>query len=131
MLCQWQKELLEHKRALSSNLIFKLSNKLSDDEEEFKKEEELFIKTCNLPNMHIKLGLRTTNVKVGDWIPPHPMFLEELKSMCFPLNLEEFKLDGNMKDFLTNWYKIFETIHFFEDLNGRLGGIVVAILSFQ
>jgi len=32
---------------------------------------------------------------------------------------------------LTQWYKIFQTIHFFEDLNGRLGGIVINILFYN
>lgn len=135
-VCNWQKELFEEK-------IFHI--------EEFKKREcgdkwhnygspESFYldkaRALELPNLHINLGLRQNNVKVGKWNPPHPIFLEDLKSMCFPITIVENNLfieEGWKEGYypsLTEWYKIFETIHFFEDLNGRLGGIVINILSF-
>ena len=129
MLCQWQKELVEYKKYIIHKESCTNNTMYGDvDLEQFNYYQD---KLDKLPNQYINLGLRTTNVKVGDWTPPHPIFLEELKSMCFPLNLEELnELEGNAREFLINWYKVFETIHFFEDLNGRLGGIVVAILSF-
>lgn len=140
MLCQWQKELFEykkyiiHKESCTNNTMYEDGDV---DLEQFNYYQDELDK---LPNQYINLGLRTINVKVGDWTPPHPMFLEELKSMCFPIDLESFCDDiqddfsfvdsEGIKEKLTEWYKIFETIHFFEDLNGRLGGIVVAVLSF-
>lgn len=154
-VCNWQKELFEHKVMLWSDLMFDLSNNPKlDDEEGFEEEELLFRKTCDLPNMYITLGLRQSNVKVGNWTPPAPMFLEELKSMCFSILMDfdcrrsmsldyswqieglnaslisdEENFEENLLLALTEWYKKFETIHFFEDLNGRLGGIIINIIS--
>lgn len=112
-VCNWQKELFEYKKRI-------------------------------IRNQYINLGLRTTNVKVGNWNPPAPYFLEDLKEMCFPIVLNQndtLKLgticeggsiftDDQIKFWLTKWYKIFETIAYMEDLNGRLGGIVINILSY-
>lgn len=134
-VCNWQKELFNHKLELINE---------SDDE-----------KILNLPNQYINLGLRQTNVTVGEDTPPNPIFLEEIKELCFPIHLnyemrerlsedyswqivtEEISLtsiernfEANLLTNLTEWYKTFEHIHFFEDLNGRLGGIVINILSF-
>lgn len=88
-VCNWQKELFEHKAILRSDLIFNLSNnpKLYD-EIGFEEEEMLFKKTCDLPNQYINLGLRQINVNVGKWAAPHPLNLENLKQMCFPLQVK-------------------------------------------
>ena len=123
-VCNWQKELFEHKKNIAYGKI-------------------------SLPNLHINLGLRTTNVKVNEWNPPTPMFLEDLKEMCFPIYFEiidEFNLKVKLgsewfyftkktshimiKRRLTEWYKTFQIIHFFEDLNGRLGEIIINILFY-
>ncbi len=139
-VCNWQKELFEEKYNKVSDLIFDWSNnpeKCTDKE---------FDTLCSLPNMHINLGIRQSNVKVGEWTPPHPMFLEDLKEMCFTILLNEHyfehkdyyfipylktgRNDNLIKYSLTEWYKIFQLIHFFEDLNGRLGEIVINILSY-
>lgn len=88
-----------------------------------------------LPNQHISLGLRKTNVQVGSWAPPHPMFLQELIDKIFPVFLTDMPfIHERQKQIFSNielieWYKWFETIHPFEDLNGRVGGIIVAVLS--
>lgn len=71
---------------------------------------------------YLNIGIRQVAVKVGDWVPPHPMFLPKFIDQIFPI----FH-DRN----LTEWYKIFQTIHPFEDLNGRVGGIILAVLSFD
>ena len=148
-ICNWQKELFEHKKRLINNI--QIQSETYQTTEEYKKmfpalyEYKLFAdKVKNLPNQYINLGLRKINVKVGDWTPPHPMFLEDLKEMCFPVSINNDKtllLDNICKGgsiqtkeqivfWLTKWYKIFETIYFFEDLNGRIGGIVIKIFSF-
>ena len=132
-VCNWQKELFEYKEKIWGEQVNEaIDNKWMGKVVELK----------NLPNRHINLGLRTTNVNVGNWTPPHPMFLQDLKGMCFPISIEvfkniaEFSYDEDFKwedyilESLTKWYKIFETIHFFEDLNGRIGGIVINILSY-
>lgn len=92
-------------------------------------------KLSHLPNQFINLGLRRTEVKVGNWKPPHPMFLQELVDEIFPVFLTDMpfaherqkQISSNTE--LIEWYKWFETIHPFEDLNGRVGGIIVAVLS--
>ena len=159
-VCNWQKELFDYKMSIIHRQIFNLRQTPGN------------IGTIRhlekLPNQHINLGLRTTTVKVGDWTPPHPMFLEDLKEMCFSIDLEfttkttidygwyvntclnamhiddfiydyhsidNYKIDyekyeKEVINHLTEWYKVFETIHFFNDLNGRVGGIVINILSY-
>lgn len=130
-VCNWQKELFEHKKR-----IIHFSKKDAQEYGDFYDLNKLI----NLPNQHINLGLRQTNVKVDNWNLPAPMFLENLKEMCFPLyvtdrltinqhSTECFDNDDILNT-LTKWYKIFQTIHFFEDLNGKLGGIVINILSY-
>lgn len=74
-----------------------------------------------LPNLHINLGLRQTEVKVGSWTPPHPMFLPDFVRNLFPVYASDWQS-------LVDWYKQFQTVHPFEDLNGRVGGIIVAAL---
>lgn len=158
-VCNWQKELFEYKKEKIKDFIepdWQLDEyNDSDDPDDIKEWKDAAFrwnhckKIINkLPNQHINLGLRQTNVKVGNWTPPNPMFLEELKEMCFPIEVDngEFltlpvnfddglinnsKVDDEyFKYWITEWYKVFETIHFFEDLNGRIGGIVINILSY-
>jgi hypothetical protein len=88
-----------------------------------------------LPNLHINLGLRKVEVKVGEWNPPHPMFLQDLVNAIFPVFLTDMPFVHDRQKQISShielieWYKLFETIHPFEDLNGRVGGIIVAALS--
>ena len=139
----WQKELFEYKKRKIEDLVSLIQYgdraNLSDS-----------YKAQDLPNQYINLGLRDTNVKVGKWIPPAPMFLENLKEMCFPvktitednditvylLGTRLEKEEGMIQDkdfileILTDWYKIFQSVHFYNDLNGRVGGIVINIISY-
>jgi hypothetical protein len=147
-VCNWQKELFKYKQKVIGNLISKFNQ---DSNQELgngyrfvrsfqETENDIAIKCKNLPNQHINLGLRQTNVKVGQWTPPTPTFLEDLKKMCFPISTGKVTVncensfgfvDSNeIKEYLTEWYKTFQTIHFFEDFNGRLGGVVINILSY-
>lgn len=71
---------------------------------------------------HLNLGMRQVPVKVGGWVPPSPLFLPDLIDNIFPVFHHQNLMD---------WYKIFQTIHPFEDLNGRVGGIILAALSFD
>ena len=139
----WQKELFEYKKRKIEDLVSLIQYgdraNLSDS-----------YKAQDLPNQYINLGFRDTNVKVGKWIPPAPMFLENLKEMCFPvktitednditvylLGTRLEKEEGMIQDkdfileILTDWYKIFQSVHFYNDLNGRVGGIVINIISY-
>lgn len=69
---------------------------------------------------------RSSDVTVGKWSPPSPMKLKELilKHHIFPISSAS---DG----YLVEWYKRFQSLHPFEDGNGRVGGIIVAILSWN
>ena len=66
---------------------------------------------------------RTLNVTVAGHTPPSlfkvPGLMEELARLTVIRNLED----------LQDWYFDMETIHPFEDGNGRTGGIVVATFS--
>lgn len=61
-------------------------------------------------------------VMVGTFEPPHPMYISQLMMSIFPI-------DKNIND-LEMWYRLFECIHPFVDGNGRIGGIVLAAISF-
>lgn len=130
------------------NVLYKakktaIENYLNDNT----KTEEQKKRIQSLPNQHINLGLRQKNVKVNDWTPPEPLQLLSLIDMCFPImvikkcctdyfdDLENGKFLPDINTPLRNmsiqeWYKIFQTVHFFEDFNGRVGGIILNILSF-
>jgi hypothetical protein len=144
-VCNWQKELFEYKKSIIQEYYNELNDDLSIDGAMRLSSKIRMIES--LPNQHINLGLRTTNVKVGDWNPPHPMFLEDLKEMCFPIKIDEvdlswwnyrtakekctlFYFEKDVLNSLTEWYKTLEVCHYFCDLNGRLGGIVINILSY-
>jgi hypothetical protein len=151
-VCNWQKELFEHKMNIikgHSQILSNINWQAAARSQSTLNKLEISEKAIKLQNQHIKLGLRQSNVKVGEWTPPAPMFLEDLKEMCFPIDLSNF---GNVVKYrepkmidlksktelknrevkicLTDWYKIFETIFYFEDFNYVLGQIVINIMSY-
>ena len=65
---------------------------------------------------------RRVNVIVGGDIPPSWMLVEEKIKELFPV------MAGSFQE-LSDWYQRFQTLHPFEDGNGRVGGIVVAVLA--
>jgi hypothetical protein len=138
-VCNWQRELFEYK----TELIFGILNENTEDWENIEsviKFEEYQQKVYNLPNQHINLGLRQTNVKHAQWVPLAPILLEGLKPMCFPISANKVKENcqnsfgftnqNEVKKYLTKWYNIFQTIRFFEDFNDRLGSIVINVISY-
>lgn len=72
--------------------------------------------------LHIDLGYRNRPVVVNGYTPPHHMFVPDLLDQIMPVTMS--------KDFdIVHWFKMFETIHPLNDLNGRVGGIVMNIYS--
>lgn len=68
---------------------------------------------------------RTCNVIVGIHRPPEKEDVEYLMA-----KLEESYTVKDIDD-LIEWYKDFETIHPFQDGNGRVGGVIVASYSHK
>lgn len=79
---------------------------------------------CMKEKEHIIVGDYRTQygTMVGSFEPPHPMYIGQLMMGIFPISKDE-------KD-IEMWYRIFECIHPFEDGNGRIGGVVLAAVSF-
>jgi hypothetical protein len=168
-ICNLQKELFEHKKEIIRYSLLSHSQSYYSEGQFISDDDTDYWKINNLPNQHINLGLRQKEVTVSGRKCPHPMLLEELKELCFPIDIQwglfkrnsidyyhqlhlgnrfvwfesayvdtenfdnpiidKINLEDSLLNELTNWYKLFNQIHFFEDLNGRLGGIVVNILS--
>lgn len=69
--------------------------------------------------------LRQIPVRIADFVPPHSNLLPRLLR-----NLELAYADQPMTtDALASWYADFETVHPFQDGNGRTGGIIIAALN--
>lgn len=108
-------------------------------------------KNCN-KEYSFDFNMDRCNNIINAWEPPHPMHLNDLISMCFPVAIQDLisnyslvcgfqnksqerfnnkvEADKFYLHALTEWYKTFEVIHFYEDLNGRVGGIIINILSY-
>ena len=65
---------------------------------------------------------RHHSVKVGNHIPPEGMHVEYLMNIFFS------QVD---KVTVTQAYRVFQTIHPFSDGNGRVGGILLAVSSYN
>jgi hypothetical protein len=68
---------------------------------------------------------RSVNVRIGDHRPPPPHAVPELMEKLQAGYREKI----TCTDDLVAWYTDFETIHPFQDGNGRVGGIVVAAFA--
>ncbi len=65
---------------------------------------------------------RSVRVRVGGHVPPPPDDVPELMEqleLCYLWAIQR-------PEHLIDWYRDFETIHPFQDGNGRVGGIIVA-----
>lgn len=64
---------------------------------------------------------RQVNVWVSNYRAPDHIHVPQLIEEVFPVR---------MNDNLQEWYALFQSVHPFEDGNGRVGGIIVAALSY-
>ena len=69
---------------------------------------------------------RHTDVRVGSHRPPRWEFMDQ---MMAELEQHYINRELHLQD-LRDWYFDFETIHPFRDGNGRVGGTIIAALSF-
>lgn len=75
------------------------------------------------PNLSFSGKWRECNVLIGKETPPHFLQVPDLIENIFPICREKMNL--------IDWYKKFQTIHPFQDGNGRVGGVIVAVLSWD
>lgn len=76
---------------------------------------------------------RSVNVRVGSYVAPDHLEVLELLKKLFPVSCEiaRSKWGGDVDYALKLWYEEFQMVHPFEDGNGRVGGIIVAALSYD
>jgi len=104
-------------------------------EREIKEMHSILFGGDGFNDKHILRGdYRKTNVTVGKHTPPEPLQLTYLMSRITPVeigNNERKAFFVQNEEDLIRWYQLFETIHPFQDGNGRIGGIVVSIMSYS
>lgn len=66
---------------------------------------------------------RSCNVKIGKEKPINFLLVPDAIEKIFPAT--------KGKQNLVDWYRDFQTIHPFENGNGRVGGVIVAVLSWD
>ena len=69
--------------------------------------------------------LRECNVQVGFHRPPNYQLVEKLMNQLIIAYQDRLDSIDNLKA----WYNDFETIHPFQDGNGRVGGVILAVIS--
>ena len=135
-ICKIQVDLYDKKKELVFLEKEKYHAMVANNAKGKRKQFKHVSRLLRLPNQNINLGKRLKFVKVGEWKPPSTLYLDILLNNILPVSVTEIgtkSFKNIITDYdinLLNWYKLFETIHPLEDLNGRTGGIVVAVLSY-
>lgn len=105
--------------------VFSIQKELFD--QKIKKVQET--NSWHLPSLYISLGVRKITVKLPNTTPPAPIYIPDLLKNIFPITVENGVFKTSTTTNLVEWFKIFQTIHPLDDLNGRVGGIILNILS--
>lgn len=71
------------------------------------------------------ISVHINNEDGGVFVPPEPHLIPQLMLSICPI-----KIGDMTKEDLILWYKRFEIIHPFEDGNGRVGGVIMSIISY-
>lgn len=58
----------------------------------------------------------------------HPVMINDGLEALFPIDVNDHIHNEND---LFNWYKAFQTVHPFDDGNGRVGGVIIAAISMR
>jgi fido (protein-threonine AMPylation protein) len=73
---------------------------------------------------------REVEVKIGNDNPPPHFMVPSLIKKIFPaIRLRDY--ETQKVNYLIEWYRKFQIIHPFENGNGRVGGVIVAVLSWN
>ncbi len=94
------------------------------ENKEITESEMLSIHSHIMSEADFRGRYRDLEVRIGRHIPPKHYLVPDLTRGLFPVK----KMSD--KD-LINWYIDFETVHPFQDGNGRVGGVIVACVSYD
>lgn len=93
------------------------------DYNQFQIADALYIHYHIMYNKKFKGKLRSTSVIVGNHLPPSYLVVPYLLRYIFPIT-SKVSIETAKK-----WFIDFQTLHPFDDGNGRVGGVILACLT--